>query len=102
MAHGAWALLPLLAIASASPQSNYDLQVAQILNKEHVKVQKIKILLEESFKSPLARKEKRERKMKHHILRLFQQSTKEVHRPSPSLRRSMARSLSWVSKYQNL
>jgi hypothetical protein len=26
MAHGAWALLPLLAIASASPQSNYDLQ----------------------------------------------------------------------------
>ena len=56
MAHGAWALLPLLAIASASPQSNYDLQVEQILNN-------IQILLEESFKSLLARNEKRERKM---------------------------------------
>ena len=57
MAHGAWALLPLLAIASASPQSNYDLQVEQILNN-------IQILLEESFKSLLARNEKRERKVK--------------------------------------
>ena len=57
MAHGAWALLPLLAVASASPQSNYDLQVARISNKqEHVNMWKIKILLEEFF-SHLTQKE---------------------------------------------
>ena len=87
MAHGAWqqqwwaALLPILALAAASPQSNYDLQVLQDICDFDLGNIFSSISINLSF----------------HLLRLFQQSTKEVQRPSQSLPLSTAQSLSWVS-----